>query len=280
MRHLQKFRLESANQHIGPLHQRGHFVQQRLVVNRAHPAADLRRCGLQLAHDVGTAFGKAGNYRAFITQLHRIAIGIAQHHRIDLGLEAMALRGVARRQSQHGNRHHLAAMQRHQSMRRTHEIHRLPAIGQLVAHHLRNRQLGQRLFQRLLQARRQCDAFLGALIHQHLVLAVLYALQLRHHFRAHAQPGQPFQQRRGRIARRIQPYAHRHQLLRHALVRRLRRDRRHLHRQTTRRRKRRHRRPRRHQPLRLQGARQRRRKCLPQLLQRLGRQLFYKQFNQ
>ena len=55
------------------------------------------------------------------------------------------------------DRHHLGAVQRHQAVRRAHEVHAGPAVGELVAHDLGDRQLGERLVERLLQARRRAS---------------------------------------------------------------------------------------------------------------------------
>ena len=72
LRHIEKRFLELAQHHIGPLDQRGHLVQQCLVVNC------LRACGRmlgKLAHDLGAPFGKTRDHRALGLQLCFIAVG-------------------------------------------------------------------------------------------------------------------------------------------------------------------------------------------------------------
>ena len=157
LRHVQKLFFKRADQHIGPLDQRRHFVQQRIVVNRHHAAADFCRRFGQLAGDFGLAVGKAGDDRAVDFQRGGVAVGVGKHHRIDGGFKTVAVREVASAQAQHLDRHHRAAVQRDQTMRRAHKVHAGPAgqfaVGfQLVAHDFRDRQLGNRFFQRFLQA--------------------------------------------------------------------------------------------------------------------------------
>ena len=89
----------------------------------------------------------------------------------------MTLCAVASLEPKHLDRHHGAAAQRHQTMRRAHEVHTAPAgqlaIGlQLVAHDLGDGQLGNGFFQRLLQARVKRGASDQAVIKQGLDLAV------------------------------------------------------------------------------------------------------------
>ena len=175
LRHAEEFRLELADQHVRPLDQGRHLVQQGIVVDRLQ--AFLGRRGGQLAHDLGAARGEAGDHRAFVGQLLRIAVGVAQRHLGLRGLEAVAQGHPAGLQAQGGDRHHIGAMQRHQAVRRTHEVHAVPArvgaaLFQLVGHHLGNGQPGQCRVQRLLQALGQRGAGHGAVQEQGLGLAV------------------------------------------------------------------------------------------------------------
>ncbi len=64
----------------------------------------------------------------------------------------MALRHAIGRQAQRRDGDHVGTVQREQAMRGAHELDVGPAVGQLVAHDLGDRQLGQRLVDRLLQA--------------------------------------------------------------------------------------------------------------------------------
>jgi len=80
---------------------------------------------------------------------------------------------------------HVALIERHQIGGGPHKVDAGPAgqfaIGlQLVAHHLGNRQLGDGLGQRLLQALGQRCALGGAFVEQRFGLAVDRALQSRH----------------------------------------------------------------------------------------------------
>jgi hypothetical protein len=125
-------------------------------------------------------------------------------------------------------------MQRHQAVRRAHEMHAGPAVGQLVAHDLRDRQLSQRIVQRLLQPFGQRGARNAAVEEQRLGLALALALELRHRHIGRADSGQLLQQRLGRLAVGIERHRHRHQLLQQLPVVRFRRHAGHVHSQAAR----------------------------------------------
>jgi hypothetical protein len=174
-------------------------------------------------------------------------------------------------------------------MRRAHEVHAGPArlqVGcggagfQLVGHHLGDRQLGQRLGERFLQAVGQRDASHGAVEEQRLGLAIGCALELRHGRRIGAQGRQLLQQRGRRLAVGRQGHGHRHQLLQHAAVGRLGQHAGDVRRQPPRRGERRHGRSAGARPCGLQAVARPAGEGLAQLLQRLGRQLFDEQFDQ
>ena len=213
---------------------------------------------------------------------------MANHHRRQARLEAVALGLVAGAQSEHLHRHHGAAMQRQQAVRRPHKMHAAPArqlaIGlQLVAHHLRDRQFGQRLFQRFLQAAVQGRTRGQAVIKQGLALAVGCAAQ-RCHCRGRVRQVGPqrlqlFEQGGCRLPVGVQADADGHQFLRHRLVRRLAPDLADVRRQPARRRKWCHHRLGGGQPLGPQLCRHFLGKGVAQFLERLGRQLFHKQFH-
>jgi len=175
LRHAEKLRLEPAGQHVRPLHQGGHLVEQRIVLDRLEPRAG--RGLLQLAHDLGAALGKAGDHRALCGKLLRIAVGVADGQRARRGLEAVADRAAASLQPEHADRHHLGAVQRHQRMRRPHEVDGAPAVGQRVAHHLRDRQAREHAVERGLQLAGQRARRRGEGQVQHVLLAVAGALE-------------------------------------------------------------------------------------------------------
>ena len=110
MRHFEECRLELAQQHVGPLDQRRHFVEQRLVLDRSRVTGlggNLR----ELARNVRAPVFEAGDDGAIARERRGVAVGIGDAHRIDRGLEAVAVRRVAGLQSQHFDRHHLQAVQ-------------------------------------------------------------------------------------------------------------------------------------------------------------------------
>ena len=231
MRHIQKLLFKLARQHIGAFDQGRHFIKQRLVFNGAHTTAHLRRRCLQLAHDVGTSFGKAGDHRPFSFQHIGIVIGMGQHHGRHFGFKAVPLGAVACAQAQRLHRHHRTAMQRYQAVRRAYKVHAGPARQltvclQLVLHDFGNRQLGQRLVQCFLQARLQRSALGDAVVKQGFGLAIGRALECGHGGSRIAQVGpqglQFFQQSGAGVATGIQAHRHRHELLLHGFVSRLR----------------------------------------------------------
>ena len=157
------------------------------------------------------------------SQLHRVGVGVAQHDRVDLGFEAMAMGLAPGLEPQRLDRHDRVAMQRDQAVRRAHEAHAAPARQlaaalELVAHDLGNRQPGDGLGQRLLQAFDQRRALGGAVEVEGLGLAVHRAAQRRHGRGVGAEGRQALVQRGRRAARGIEADAHRHQLLRDRAV--------------------------------------------------------------
>ena len=114
---------------------------------------------------------------AFVGELRGVAVGVADRDRGALRLEAMALRDAVGDQAQRGDGHHVGAVQRDEAMRRAHELHVGPAVGQLVAHHLGDRQLGERLVDGLLQALGERRAGHHLVDEQALGLAVRLALE-------------------------------------------------------------------------------------------------------
>ncbi len=153
--HVKECLLELAGQHVGPLHQRGHFVKQRVVFDRSITAAHPGRCSGQLARDLRFAILKRGDHGAVLRERGGVAVGLGQHQRVHRRFETVAVGGVARRQAQRLDGHHGAAVQRHQPMRRAHKLHAAPAgqfavALQLVGHDFGDGQLGYGFVQRFL----------------------------------------------------------------------------------------------------------------------------------
>jgi hypothetical protein len=65
----------------------------------------------------------------------------------------VALGDAAGVEAERRDRHDLAAVQGHQAVRGADELHRGPAVGELVLHDLRDRQAAKRVVERALQAR-------------------------------------------------------------------------------------------------------------------------------
>ena len=289
LRDAQEFFFEFTSQHIRTLDQGRHFVQQGFILNRLATATDFGSRRLQLAHDLCTALGKTGDHRTLVLQCFGVLVGMWQDHGRNFGLKAVTLGGVTGREAQRLDRHHGATVQGDQAVRRAHKIHAAPtrqlAIGlQLVLHDFGNRQLGQRFFQRLLQARLQRSAFDHAVVKQGLGFTVGCALQggdsSGRVADVSAQGLQLFQQGRGGIASRIQAHGHRHQLLLHGLVGTLNQHAGHVGGQAARRGKCGDHRVGRRQALGLELFGQHVGERRAQFVERLGRQLFHKQLHQ
>ena len=87
-RHGEELFLEAAQQHVGPLDQRRHLVEQGRIVDGHQPFACRHR--LQLARDLAVARREAGDHPALLQQLLRVVVGVLQHHRLHARLEAVA----------------------------------------------------------------------------------------------------------------------------------------------------------------------------------------------
>ena len=189
MRHAQELLFKLADDDVGALDQRGHFVEQGFVFDGAGTVADLGGGSGQLAGNLGLALGKAGDHGAVFLQRSGVAVGVCQHHGRHGRFKAVALRAVASREAQRLHGHHGGAMQRHQAVRGAHKVHAGPAgqkvvhaaIGfKLVAHHLGDGELGDGFVQGLLQTGLQRRAGHHAVVEQGFGLAVLGALQGGH----------------------------------------------------------------------------------------------------
>jgi len=289
LRHAQELLFKLADDHVGALDQRGHFVQQGFVFDGAGTVADLGGGSGELARDLSLALGKGGDHRAVFLQRGGVAVGVLQHHGRHGSFKTVAGGAVARRETQRLDGHHGAAMQCHQAVRGAHKVHAGPAgqlaIGfELVAHHLGDGELGNGFVQRLLQASRQRGAGHHAVVEQGFGLAVLRALERGHggcgvgHIGA--QRLQLFEQCGGGVAVLVQADGHGHELLLHSLVGGLVGHGGHMRSQAAGRGKWRDHRSGRRQALGLELVAQHGGKGIAQLLQRLGGQFFNKQFNE
>ena len=172
-------------------------------------------------------------------------------------------------------------MHGHEAVRGAHEVDAAPAVGQLVAHDLGDRQPGNGFVERLLHAVGQQHALGRGFIEQGLVLALALALEAGHGAFIGTQRRQLLEQRGRGLAVGRQAHGDGHELLRDGLVLALRQhlgdvrgqpSRRGIGRQAHR--------GRGQQALGLELLEQDGGKGVAELLQRLGRQLFDKQFNQ
>ena len=90
LRHGEEFFFELADQHVRAFDQRGHFVEQGIVVDRL--ATGLGSSGLELAGDFGAALGEGGDHGAVAGQLGGVFVGIGKDDRIDGRFKAVAVR--------------------------------------------------------------------------------------------------------------------------------------------------------------------------------------------
>ncbi len=125
-------------------------------------------------------------------------------------------------------------MQRDEPMGRAHELHRGPAVVELVAHHLGDGQFGDRLVQCALQTVREWRTGRDGVDEQGLGLAITVATQLLHGLWVQTQRGEFLDQRRRGLARGVQAHRGRHEFLRHGPVGRARQDAGDMHRQPAR----------------------------------------------
>ena len=155
LRHREKLRIKTGDVDHGPFDQRGHFVEQRLEFTQC--AVQFGGLGLELCVDFRAARVEAGDDFAVVHQPRLIVVGDFQLN-VARAEKTMAMRGASRRQAQCLHINDIRAMQRHQAMRGAHELDGLGAaivILQLIAHHLRDRQLRDGFFQRRRQTRLQ-----------------------------------------------------------------------------------------------------------------------------
>jgi hypothetical protein len=131
-----------------PLDQRRDFIKQ--VFGRHDGRADPRCLACQLLLDTAPPRRERRDYLTLVHHLLDICVGRMDHH-IALAHESVPEGLGPRHQTERLHRHDLVTMHRHQPVRWPHELHRCTAVGELVAHHLGNRQSGDRLVERRLQ---------------------------------------------------------------------------------------------------------------------------------
>ena len=99
LRHGEEFCLELANQDVRALDQGGHFIEQRVIIDRRQVGTGLGgSCG-DLEGNLGAALSEAGDHRAITFQRLGVAVGIGKDDRIDGGFEAVTSRFAARAQA-------------------------------------------------------------------------------------------------------------------------------------------------------------------------------------
>ncbi len=105
-RDLEELGIELAGEHVRPLDQRRHLVEQGGVVEHDQLGGVGR--GDELADDLGAALGEAGDDRALVAQLGGVAAGVAQLDPRPLRLEPVALGDAAGVEAERRDRHDLA----------------------------------------------------------------------------------------------------------------------------------------------------------------------------
>ena len=152
MRHDEKFGFELSGVHGRKFDQRADFVEQRGdVLLGAERGAEFGGPRAQLALGLGASRVERGDDLAVRRERFFVSVGAGDGNVSD-ALEAMPVGEPACFQSEYGNVDDVAVVECDQAMRRAHELHRGRAVGELVAHHLWYRQLGDRFLQRDLQA--------------------------------------------------------------------------------------------------------------------------------
>ena len=216
--HLQKNFVKVADHHRGTLHQRGHFLHQRVLQQNFfglcvgqqgrlyfQTAAQAFGRAAQCLHHGAAALVKAGNHRTIARQGGGVIIGMGYHHGRHHCFKTVALGAVTCLQSQCLHRHHRAAVQSQQTMRRAHKADGAPAgqfaiALQLVAHYFGDRQFGNRIEQGFLQTFSQAGTAHRTVKVQGLGFAVHAFVQSGDSLRPRAQGLQFFQQGRSGLA--------------------------------------------------------------------------------
>jgi hypothetical protein len=155
---------------------------------------------------------EARDHRAFAAQLRRIARRIAQHDRRAASFEAVAVGRPAGLESERANRNDVVAVHRDQAMGGANEADAGPAVGELVLHHLRDRQLGNRFVNDALQSFGEEDASKLPIKKEDLCLAIFPSLKTRDDRRICTKRAQALEKRRRWLFVGCEAHIHRHQL--------------------------------------------------------------------
>jgi hypothetical protein len=230
LRHRQEDFLEAALVHHRPFDQGGHFIQQRF----RHQDLVGAGLGQQLAADRFLALFRAGDDLALVLQHGGVVVGMRDVEGFAVRQEAVAEGAAAAGQAEQRQRHDGVAVQGQQRVDRAHELHGL-AVRALVAHHFRDRQLGDRFGQHRLQAVGELAARRGVAVEEALGLAVLGAFEIVDLQVREAQRGQLLAKGRARLAVLVEGHRHRQHFFADRLVRRSRAHVRDRHRQAARR---------------------------------------------
>ena len=215
--HGQELFLKGASQHIGALHQRRHFVQQSVVGNGLE--LQLGASGVELGANGFTPFVERGHHGTLRAQGFGVSVSVRQLNDRLLRLEAMPAGTAPCLQAEQLHRHQLAAVERNEPVRGAHKVDIGPTVGQLVAHHLRDRQGLEHVLQGGLQALGQAGARLHRVGEQGFRLSIQSALQRR--IGGQTTGRQLLQQSRGGLTARVQAHGHRHELDANSALRRL-----------------------------------------------------------
>ena len=213
LRYGQEHVFELAFVDDGPFDQRRHFIQQRF----RHQHLVAAGLGQQLGADRFLAFLGIGDDLAEDLEQFVVGVRMADIEGVAVRQEAVAERAAAGGEAQQRQRHDGLAVQRQQRVHGAHELHGR-AVRALVAHHLRDRQLGHRLFQHRLQALGEHAARRRVGVEEAVGLAVLGAFQVADLQVGEAEGGQLLGQRRGRVAVLVEGDGHRQDLLADRLV--------------------------------------------------------------
>ena len=216
-RNSQEFFFEFGNVNHRPFGKRIGLINQ--IFGRDERAAGFF-CGfVQQFDEHFAACGIVGHHVALFA--HRLFVGVGRSD-VDFAraFKAMTHRGATGLKTEHFDVHDVLAIERHQMLDRAHELHRRHTVGELIVHHLRDRQGLYGVFKGLLQGVLDGHTGTNARVHQLFVFAVVDALEFRN-IRRNAQRRHLLRQGSRGLAFGVQPHAHRHETLFEFLVRAL-----------------------------------------------------------
>ncbi len=164
--------VERARVDDGPLDERGDFVEQRI----GHDRGRIGRRAFEADDDPGAPRGERRNHLAFGFEGRRVGVGGSDRD-VAARQEAMPAGDASRIEVERAHRDHVGAMQRDEPVRRADELDVVVvAAGRGVAHHLRDRQLGNCAVERVLQRGPQRHGERGLDVEHALHLPVVAAL--------------------------------------------------------------------------------------------------------